>query len=353
MKKLLIASAALALVAGTAQAQSSVTVYGILDLNYTTLDSDAAGSGKATSQSKDSLGTSRVGLKGTEDLGGGLKAEFQLEGTLDINAGSLGTAGTNTFDRESWVGLSDAKLGSVRFGRTDVTFAQSIDNTVSQAADLGKTSGDQGVDKQQVVRYSTPTIAGFTAEVGYSGGASSTTYTSDATSGTYAGTGNVSSAAVKYVAGNLGLYAGQTETKVSATYDRKDTVFGATYNFGVASVGVAQRTLDAMDAPGGTDAAFGKLKQTVVSVAAPVSILGAGVKAHAIYHKTNSATGDRTVTTAAADALGVADSKKTTLALTKAFSKRTTGYAALVETNFDASSKADTSAYVVGINHSF
>ncbi len=86
MKKLLIASAALAMVAGTAQAQSSVTVYGTYDLGYQALSYDNVGGSTATgAQDKVSgiagstLTSNRIGFRGTEDLGGGLKANFNLE----------------------------------------------------------------------------------------------------------------------------------------------------------------------------------------------------------------------------------------------------------------------------------
>ncbi len=356
MKKLLIATAALAMVAGTAQAQSSVSVYGIVDLNYNSTDRSTGA--KATAQGADALATSRLGFRGTEDLGGGLKAEFQLETRLAPSTGNIGvTSNTGaagaTFNRESWVGFSTAKLGAVRAGLSDVTSAQAFDTAVSQMGDLGNTSGDIGADKAQTVRYTTPTFNGVTAEVGYSNGAATTSSVTDATSGTFAMTGKITSAAIKYEQGKLGLYAGQSEAKITATHDRTDTFAGAKYDFGFASVGVAYRVLDAMDAAGGTDAAFGKLKQTVISVAAPVSMLGAGVKAHVAYHKTDSETGDRTDTTASPTSIGIADSKKTTVALTKAFSKRTTGYAAYINTNLDAAAGVDTKATVVGVTHSF
>jgi predicted porin len=351
MKKSLLALAALSAFATAAQAQSSVSVYGIVDINYNSTDRSTGN--KATAQGADSLATSRLGFRGTEDLGGGLKAEFQLESRINPTNGKAGAASEVLFNRESWAGFSSGKLGSIRAGLTDVTSAQGFDSTVSQMGDLGNTSGDIGADKGQTVRYTTPTFSGITAEVGYSNAAATTSSVTDATSGTFAMTGKITSAAIKYEQGNFGLYAGQSEAKITATYDRTDTFFGAKYDFGFASVGVAYRVLEAMDAAGGTDSAFGDLKQTVISVAAPVPMLGAGVKAHAAYHKTDSATGDRTVTTASATALGVADSKKTTLALTKAFSKRTTGYAAYVNTNLDAAGEADTKATVVGVTHVF
>jgi predicted porin len=92
MKKLLIASAALAMVAGTAQAQSSVTVYGLLDMGYTSISTAntprTAGQEPYTvkgvqSGNQGRLSGSRLGFRGTEDLGGGLAASFVVEFGLD------------------------------------------------------------------------------------------------------------------------------------------------------------------------------------------------------------------------------------------------------------------------------
>jgi predicted porin len=351
MKKSLLALAALSAFATAAQAQSSVTVYGVLDVNYSSLDSSAAGAGSATAQGKNSLATSRLGFKGDEDLGGGLKTQFQLEAEMNPNTGA---AASTMFGREAWVGFASAKLGSVRVGTTDVTSTQAMDSTVSQLGDLGNTSGDIGADKGQSIRYTTPTFAGFTAQIGHSNALATTDYTTDATSSATAA-GKITSAYVEYVQGQLGVYAGQSTAKTTATYDRKDTKFGVKYDFGFASVGALRSTVDAMGVAGTTDGDFGKLTQTVISAAAPLAALGSGVKVHAAYHKTDSATGDRstTATTATATDIAISDSKKTTLAMTKAFSKRTTGYVAYIDTNFDAAAKADTKSYVVGVNHTF
>src|SRR2546427_11704097 len=80
MKKSLIALAVLA-ASGAAMAQSSVTLFGIVDTNVAYVNKDAAGDsryGLGTSGAS----TSRLGLRGTEDLGGGLKAGFWLEGEI-------------------------------------------------------------------------------------------------------------------------------------------------------------------------------------------------------------------------------------------------------------------------------
>ena len=134
MKKLLIASAALAMVAGTAQAQSSVTVYGIMDIGYG--ESKMVNSGSATAANNNSrkssttgngdggLSTSRLGFRGVEDLGAGNKAKFMLEydlvdsGTQATTNHQPGTSTTSSFGaRESWVALESAKLGELKLGR--------------------------------------------------------------------------------------------------------------------------------------------------------------------------------------------------------------------------------------------
>jgi GBP family porin len=328
MKKLLIASAALAMVAGTAQAQSSVTVYGNIDVNYNSTDTTNAGS--ATSQGDSGLNTSRLGFRGTEDLGAGLKAEFQLESKLTASTGVAGSTTANqTFNREAWVGLSDAKLGSIRMGTTDITGAQGLDSTVGQVGNLSDADSNLGTDVTKAVRYTTPTFAGFSAQVGYSN--------PDATTSAEATTARLTSAYAQYESGKLGVYAGQVSKKISATYDQKETTYGVKYDFGVATVGAYRSTRDNATSGG----AAGDLTQTIFSVSAPVAMLGSGVKVHAAYHQTES------------DVAQTSDNNKTTVAVTKAFSKRTTGYVAYVDKGFETSATADTKAYIVGVNHAF
>ena len=144
MKKSLFAVAALSAIAGAAQAQSSVTVYGVIDAGYigangTSYSSKAAGVGsntsgnvKATSSQfgQGAQSTSRLGFKGTEDLGGGTSAFFTIEAGLTPANASLsgGTAvdavqGTSTDsgaalnNRQSFVGLKKNGIGQFAFGR--------------------------------------------------------------------------------------------------------------------------------------------------------------------------------------------------------------------------------------------
>jgi predicted porin len=114
MKKALFAAAAMGTFAGAAQAQSSITLYGIIDvaLVYT---SNSGGS-KLYSLNAGNVQANRWGLRGTEDLGGGLKALFVLENGFAATTGRL-QQGNDEFGRQAYVGLSDAKLGSLTLGR--------------------------------------------------------------------------------------------------------------------------------------------------------------------------------------------------------------------------------------------
>jgi predicted porin len=110
MKKSLIALATLAAVSGTAFAQSTVTLFGGADLNYRSVTS---GTNKFAGMAQDGIYSSRFGVMGTEDLGGGLKAGFHFEGGMNPDTGT--PSGFN-FARKSTVGVMGG-FGEVRMGR--------------------------------------------------------------------------------------------------------------------------------------------------------------------------------------------------------------------------------------------
>lgn len=122
MKKLNAALAALA-VAGTASAQSSLTMFGVVDaafndvVNESDVDPVSGGTVKASVRSLRSGGlkASRLGFRGTEDLGGGLSAGFLLESTLGIDTGTVGR-GDQYFNRRSTLNLAGG-FGELRLGR--------------------------------------------------------------------------------------------------------------------------------------------------------------------------------------------------------------------------------------------
>ena len=128
MKKL-FALSAVTLACCAAQAQSSVTLFGVVDLN---LQQTKAGDAKTTQVNNGGLSTSRLGFRGTEDLGGGLSAGFWLEASLNPDNGEGRNTNTNNqpsgagasaagttgikFDRVSYVSLASSSIGELRLG---------------------------------------------------------------------------------------------------------------------------------------------------------------------------------------------------------------------------------------------
>jgi predicted porin len=117
MKKSPISLAILALAAavgGAAQAQSNVQVYGLLDVGVENANNSSATGGSNTRVISGGMNTSRWGIRGTEDLGGGLKAVFNLEGGILMDTGAQDGA---LFRRQAYVGLEGA-FGRVVVGRS-------------------------------------------------------------------------------------------------------------------------------------------------------------------------------------------------------------------------------------------
>jgi len=119
--------AAIGMVCGAASAQSSVTLFGVIDTSVQR--TNAGGVGSVNGVSSGGYGTSRLGFRGQEDLGGGLRAGFWLEGSLNTDTGTGRNSNTNnqasgatnaggglTFDRMSYVSLSHVRFGEVRLG---------------------------------------------------------------------------------------------------------------------------------------------------------------------------------------------------------------------------------------------
>ncbi|PLZ00243.1 porin [Burkholderia sp. WAC0059] len=170
-KSLAFSIFALLMVSGV-HAQSSVTLYGSLDEGIT-YNTNAKGNGTAT------VGPVAVpdffGLKGAEDLGGGLKAIFALQDGFLSNTGA-GTIAGEAFSQFSWVGLSSRTLGSLTFGRQlDLTTEAlrlnsngSIQYTfyLFHPANLDDI-GILGDSINNSVRYTTPTVRGWKASIVY------------------------------------------------------------------------------------------------------------------------------------------------------------------------------------------
>ena len=165
MKKSLIALAVLA-ASGVAMAQSSVTLYGVADLGLVKSNGISAQmSGNGTMNN----GNSRLGVRGVEDLGGGLKASFNFEQGIDAESGKTEP---NTFQRAAWLGLS-GNFGSVRLGRslTPSYYGMAaweltgVANYSAVANQFGFVAAGSRNDSQ--FAYTTPNFGGFSATLGY------------------------------------------------------------------------------------------------------------------------------------------------------------------------------------------
>ena len=257
MKKTLVAMAVMA-VAGAASAQA--TLYGVLDagLQY----SDVGGVTKTKMNSGQMNGT-RFGMKGSEDLGGGLTAVFQLENGFNIDNATLGqglatptvnagavvgdTSVGRIFGRQAYVGVSGA-FGTVSVGRqyTPGDIVWGIDAAGAQGAGGGGamytvfTSNFNQADNfgaaraDNSINYSLPAMAGVTGNL---------MVALDESDVAGAATNFVGT---KYVGGNVGYASGafavnvawENQTKTNAAKSDTGWVGGVTYDLGVAKVGV-------------------------------------------------------------------------------------------------------------------
>lgn len=186
MKKTWVAMAvAGAFFAGAAQAQSSVTLYGILDINYmwqevpTNVGTTAAPRVQQESFSAINSGYqsgNRWGLRGSEDLGGGWKAIFTLESGFDLDTGNMGQGG-RLFGRQAWAGIS-TDMGAVVAGRL-ATFSSGTGSfdmwgrvdpflTGFGMASLGSTFiSSNALRVDNAIAYQSPKWAGFQGGIGY------------------------------------------------------------------------------------------------------------------------------------------------------------------------------------------
>jgi GBP family porin len=145
MKKTLLALAAIA-ASSAAFAQSSVTLYGVVDASLESVKGDDT----VTRVSSDNLASSRLGFKGTEDLGNGLKANFVLESNMKMDTGANGGGSTRFFDRAAWVGVAGG-FGELRLGRQDTSIGLLAGNS--------SILGAQGYDDLKIAKTRSPATA--------------------------------------------------------------------------------------------------------------------------------------------------------------------------------------------------
>ncbi len=173
MNKTIIAAAAFALTAGAAQAQTNVTIYGIMDAGL--LHESGGVAGSVTKVGSGIGSASRIGFRGTEDLGGGMTALFTLENGTRIDTGEVDAAGT-LFNRQAFVGIK-GKAGMLTLGRQYTPWHQALAQVGDPFA-TGYAGGSKNVfpdfganvRTSNTVMYTTPTVSGLTGDIAYAFG---------------------------------------------------------------------------------------------------------------------------------------------------------------------------------------
>lgn len=307
MKKSLIALAVLGAMAGSAAAQSSVEVYGRIDLNLTkrtgtsTVMSDGSANG---------AGSSRIGFRGVEDLGGGLKAGFVIE--TQVWADATGTP-ASLGNRNSYIDLMGG-FGTVRLGRHLNPALLQTGAFSAFGTDYGLAAGNtilsiEGARYDNAISYISPNFSGLTAML---------TLASEEQFATRA----PKSFRIAYGAGPIN--AGLAYTQDGAAGTEELIQLGASYNFGMATVMAAWESDD--NQTGGENA---------YSLGARIPVGAFGIRATYGENENGAA----------------ADVKQLGLGFDYALSKRTGVYGVYARTKPDAG--ASTTQVTLGIGHNF
>jgi predicted porin len=358
MKKTHIALAAFGAMAGAAHAQSTVTLYGLVDayIGQTTREVTGAAKIKQTVVNTSGQNNSRWGLRGTEDLGGGMKAIFVLESGFNTDTGSIAQTaaqGNTLFGRTALVGVS-SDFGTVSLGRQYTVY-----DTLRGATDMIYSSNfatagivwATGIQDYQVrasnsIAYTSPDFSGITAGFVYGMGENKTPTT---------GPENNTSLLIKYANGPLLIgYAHQREKQIAngtnnyfaagtptnspgiasiVSSTRKYNLLGASYDFGVAKLTGGYNTVKNETL---------KDKEFQVGVSVPFGVAAAVA---AGYSRSKSEG-------AGANNKGIGLSVLGTYAL----SKRTNLYAGGLQTKIETANAATTtkvSTFAIGVRHVF
>ena len=253
MKKITRVAACVALAMGgtaVAYAQSTVTLFGIVDTNVAHLR--GSGNGSVNILGTDGNLSSRLGFRGVEDLGGGLKAGFWLEAALNPDVGTGGSTNANnqpsgasnsgglTFGRRSTVSLMGDNWGEVRLGRDYVpgfwnlsAFSPFGTNGIGSSSFLfypvQSAARITNVRASNSVGYHLPKMGGVYGQLMYAFGENSA-------SGPTKNDGRALGIRVGYKSGPVDVAVATTKTEISSLGDLRQTNIGGSYDFGVAQL---------------------------------------------------------------------------------------------------------------------
>jgi predicted porin len=244
MKKSLLALAVMSAIAGSASAQSSVTMYGIMDAGIVHESGNPAGS--ATKLTSGVTAGSRLGFRGVEDLGGGLAAVFLLETGIRIDTGGSAQGATSTnpegtvFARQNFVGLK-SNGGTLTMGRQYNPYFKTVAaidpfgaGGEGNSGNLMAFTGSNGRSNNSIL-YVSPSFSGFSGELLYS-------------FGEVAGDsklGRVINGAVQYANGPLMVRAAlqRQNAATQATDVTKNAIFAGSYDFNIVKLSAAYATV--------------------------------------------------------------------------------------------------------------
>ena len=262
-KMLAAALLALGLSSAATAADSSVTLYGILDAGIQG-SSQSLSNGYSSSNVGLASGVqsgNRFGIKGSEDLGSGLRATFALEAGFNLGSGVSQQNGT-LFGRQSWVGLESDTLGYARVGK-QYNFATDYVGAIDPfllgfgQANMGTTFGAANTTRyNNMVKYQSPTWNGLTAGIGYSfANGLASLYADPANYGGYvpantynyatANNARTVTAGIKYangpltVVGSYDVMYGPTNIVGSGAANPSQWIVGGAYDFTVAKIAAA------------------------------------------------------------------------------------------------------------------
>jgi len=396
MKKTLLAAALLTGFAGAASAQSSVTMYGVLDasVRYQSWNLSPVGSLVSASASTSSfaiasgaLSTSRFGVKGVEDLGSGNQVVWNLESQINIQDGSNNAY--SPWSRTSIVGVRNDRWGQFDIGRqlgTAFKFAggpiDSAFNTNVPIINISGVIGVTAVRYSNMLMYQSPSMSGLKAALSYSFNTGLNSFRqaaggnaiADTATGSSFETGNNMRAATGALSYTNGPFYGAftydritpaansvsgangvsvTSWVVAGAYDAKVVKVGAAYSVttngfvngpALSSVSSSSTVLNAYNAGGVVFADGAKINAYNINFLIPV---GASGRVMAAYQ---AATNAGTLSD-----LGYAATQNTYgLGYQYDFSKRTTGYAIYTYVNNYANiTGLSGNAAYVGMRHSF
>jgi predicted porin len=330
MKKSLIALAVLA-ASGASFAQSTVSVYGIADIWLGSVKLEDGLGNNVTTTKLDSGGVShsRWGFKGSEDLGGGLKANFNLEQGFQLDTGAH-DSGSTSFNRYAWVGFSGG-FGEVKLGKTATAFddvngsANAVFDSALSPANWVFRSVAYSWTPSNSIMYVTPSIGGFGAEVSY------------ALDEKAAGVPKVTSFNLSYGAGPLAAqFAYQKEETAGVGSSTSFTRLGGSYDLGVATLMASYGKTTNIGNVSGADANDYQIGANV-PLSAALTLSGSYAKS-----TDNAAAGDQS-------------RKGFGFAANYTFSKRTSIYGGYTANNFTQAKAADAKVNIlaVGVRHAF